>query len=282
MKQLRLRACAKINLGLEILRKRADGYHDLNSIFIAIDLHDVITMERANSLTVECEPQVTSNPEDNLVFRAAHLLAQDSEQAAKIRVTKHIPSGGGLGGGSSNAAATLLGMSILYPEHGPLLAPYAKTLGSDVPFFLNPGVALVQGRGEIVTSLDIELPWYVLLVFPGLHVSTADAYSTLGITSEQQPTNLITSLAQAVDNQAMMREHFRNDLESVVFNRYPELATIKGTLYQQGAFYASMSGSGSTVYGLYTSVDNAERARAAFPSMPTYICRPVDASFLIP
>ena len=151
MKQLRLRACAKINLGLEILRKRADGYHDLNSIFVAIDLHDVITIVRSDVLSVECEPPVTDNPEDNLVFRAARMLVSDSKQAAKIRVTKHIPSGGGLGGGSSNAATALLGMSILYPQHGPLLAPYAKSLGSDVPFFLNPGVALVQGRGDIVT-----------------------------------------------------------------------------------------------------------------------------------
>lgn len=281
MKQLRLRSCAKINLGLEILRKRADGYHDLNSIFIAIDLHDDVAMERSNTLTVECNPQVTDNPEDNLVFHAAHMLVDGSEQAAKIRVTKHIPSGGGLGGGSSNAATTLLGMSVLYPEYGPLMAPYAKTLGSDVTFFLRPGVALVQGRGDVVTTLDIELPWFVLLVFPGLHVSTAETYSTLGITGEQQPTNLITSLAQALDNQQGMRELFRNDLERVVFERYPELAVIKQTLYEQHAFYASMSGSGSTVYGLYTSVENAERARTAFATLPTYICRPVDDSFVI-
>jgi len=281
MKQLRLRACAKINLGLEILRKRADGYHDLNSIFIAIDLHDTITMERSTSLSVECEPQVTDDARDNLVFRAAHVLAGASEQAAKIRVAKHIPSGGGLGGGSSDAAATLLGMSILYPEYGPLLTPSAKSLGSDVPFFLNPGVALVQGTGDVITSLDITLPWFVLLVFPGLHVSTAATYSTLGITGEQQPSNLITSLAQAVDNQQNMKDNFRNDLERVVFGLHPELRNIKESLYQEGAFYASMSGSGSTVYGLYTSVENAEQARTAFPSQPTYICRPVDSSFLL-
>ncbi|MDZ4746301.1 MAG: 4-(cytidine 5'-diphospho)-2-C-methyl-D-erythritol kinase [bacterium] len=282
MKQLQLRSCAKINLGLEIVRKRPDGYHDLNSIFIAIDLHDELTMERSEALSVECNPPVTDILEDNLVFRAAHMVLSNSMQAAKIRVTKHIPSGGGLGGGSSNAATTLLGLSILYPELGPLLAPYSKLLGSDVTFFLNPGVALVQGRGEIITSLEIELPWIVLLVFPGLHLSTQEMYSTLGITCEQPIANLISSLMQAVENPRAMPNDFTNDFEPIVFKRYPQLASIKSELYAQGAVYASMSGSGSTMYGLYTSVENAEAAQTYFASLPTYICRPVDASFLIP
>lgn len=281
MKKLRLRSCAKINLGLEILRKRDDGYHDLNSIFIAVDLHDIITMERSNELSFECEPAVTDSPTENLAFKAASLLVGASDKAAKIQVQKYIPSGGGLGGGSSNAATTLLGMSILYPEFGPFLAPYASRLGSDVPFFLNPGVALVQGRGDVITPIAMHVPWIVLLVLPGLHVSTAETYSTLGITGEQQPTDLVQSLSQAVDNQQLMPDLFRNDLETVVFDKHPQLKKIKALLYEQDACFASMSGSGSTMYGLFTSVDNAEHARAAFPDLRTYICRPVDPSYLL-
>lgn len=285
MNGLRLRACAKINLGLEVLRKRDDGYHDINSLFIAIDLHDEISIQPADGIEVVCEPAVTDRPNDNLAARAAHTLGSLPSahgQGAKITVAKQIPTGGGLGGGSSDAATTLVGLNRFwnFPADDVTLRTMAASLGSDVPFFLHPSVALVQGRGDAITRLDIDLPFVVVLVVPGIHVSTPWAYSTLGITGEQRATDLMRSLRQSIDDHHDMPRRFRNDFEPVVFAQHPVLSSIKQQLYEEGAVYASMSGSGSTMYGLYTDVDKARTAASAFGNMAVYICSPVNDSFV--
>ncbi|MBK6290178.1 MAG: 4-(cytidine 5'-diphospho)-2-C-methyl-D-erythritol kinase [Ignavibacteria bacterium] len=285
-----LRACAKINLGLEVLRKRSDGFHDIRSIFIGIDLHDTLEVTASDALEVICEPPVTDLPDENLVSRACRLYSTafpNEDRAAKITVHKRIPTGGGLGGGSSDAAAALIAMALVNGHdltdalrHS--LKPLAEQLGSDVPFFLHAGVALVEGRGEHITPLDLSIPWTVLLVCPGLHVNTAHAYSTLGITSGKPGSDLVDKLRMSINNQQLMQDHFVNDFERSVFVQHPVLADIKRTLIDNQAIYASMSGSGSTMFGLYTSVENAEQAQTAFPTMDTYICHPVYAPFLSP
>lgn len=235
-------------------------------------------------------PPVTDLPHENLVSRAAQLYAAtfpNEDRAAKITVHKRIPTGGGLGGGSSDAAAALIAMALvnghdLTDDLRRNLKPLAEQLGSDVPFFLHAGVALVEGRGEQITPLDRTISWTVLLVCPGLHVNTTQAYSTLGITSGKPGSDLVDNLRMCIDNQELMQSHFVNDFERSVFTQHPVLADIKRSLIDNQAIYASMSGSGSTMFGLYTSVENAERARSAFPTMDTYICHPVYAPFLRP
>lgn len=285
-----LRPCAKINLGLEVLQKRPDGFHDIRSIFIGIDLHDIMEVTAADVLDVDCIPPVTDLPTDNLVSRACRLYAEtfpNENRAAKITVHKRIPTGGGLGGGSSDAAAALVAMAMVngHTLNDSLLRrlqPLTLQLGSDVPFFLHQRVALVEGRGERITPLPITFPWIILLVCPRLHINTAHAYSTLGITCGKPGSNLVDKLRNTVDIQEIKQDDFINDFERSVFLQHPVLADIKRTLIDNHAIYASMSGSGSTMFGLYTSVENAAMAQSAFTSMDTYICHPVHAPFLRP
>lgn len=290
MNNLTLRACAKINLGLDVLAKRADGYHDIRSIFVGVDLFDVIELTASEVAEVVCIPPVTSSPNENIVSRALGLYAKSfpSERTtAKITVNKHIPTGAGLGGGSSDAAAALLGLAMLNgydlcEETRGRLKPLAEELGSDVPFFLNPGICLVEGRGEHITRLDITLPWTVLVLCPGIPINTALAYSTLGIVGGKSTTVDVNTLRNAIDNQVLPSGNFINDFELTMFSLHPTLATIKQALIDSDAVYATMSGSGSAMIGLYTSVDNAKRARTAFADVEAYICHPVNATFLLP
>lgn len=274
---MKLRSPAKINLGLNVLGRRDDGYHDLESIFVAVDFGDEITIEPGRSLDVVCTPPVTGSITDNLVYQAAdryRMLIGREHEGAKITVTKRIPTGAGLGGGSSNAATVLLGLQERWGTHADV-SSLAASLGSDVPFFLNGPVAYVTGRGEYISTLDARLPWIILLVLPDIHISTEDAFSTLGITERRGAMRLDKLLPHALDNKGVLREHFTNDFERTIFTQHPVLSTIKTQLVEQGAFYASMSGSGSAMYGLFTSVDIAEQARSAFAGHSTYICRPL-------
>ncbi|MCX6139801.1 MAG: 4-(cytidine 5'-diphospho)-2-C-methyl-D-erythritol kinase [Candidatus Kapabacteria bacterium] len=290
MNAFSLRACAKINVGLEVIRKRPDGYHDIQSIFVGIDLHDTLEIEEADTQEVVCIPPVTDSPNENLVSKAMKLYAStfpSENHGAKITVRKRIPTGGGLGGGSSDAATALLAMAMinghtLSPLIIQLLTPLAEKLGSDVPFFLHAGISLVEGRGEHITPLHISFPWTILLICPGIHIDTAMAYSTLGIRGEQVKDNLVDKFVQLLDNNSLNGEDLRNDFEPRIFELNPILANVKARLHDQGAIFSSMSGRGSTMFGLFTSVDNAEKARSAFAEMDTYICHPVNASFMTP
>jgi 4-diphosphocytidyl-2-C-methyl-D-erythritol kinase len=280
-------SCAKVNLGLRILRRRDDGYHDIESIFVAIDLSDILRFEPADTLSVECRPEVTLEPEQNIVHRAASLYARcfpDDVCGAKITVNKRIPTGAGLGGGSGDAAAALLAMAHINhrlgdPQTIALLEPLAARCGSDVPFFLHAGLALVTGRGENVTPINATFPWTVLVVCPGIHVNTATAYSTLGITGEQPSPKLHEHVLQAIDNKSLDSFVFANDFERSVFPQHPILTQIKDRISRSGASYVSMSGSGSSVFGFYEDATNAADAAAELADLEPYICAPVTASF---
>lgn len=268
---------------MDVLRKRPDGFHDIQSMFIAIDLHDRVTIVRSDAFEFACKPPVTDSPAENIVVRAAQAYQEAFPNdcvTAKITVEKSIPTGGGLGGGSSDAAATLIGLALLNDRTIDeslinVLHPVAASLGSDVPFFLQYGTALVQGRGEHIRYLESSFPWVVLLICPGLHVNTASAYSTLGITGEQPHGDMLDAWKKAVAGKALIPSSFANSFESVVFAQHPVLTTIKADLYHRGAHFASMSGSGSTMYGLFTSVEKAVKAQSEFVGMTTYICHPV-------
>lgn len=274
MQDIIISAFAKINLGLEVLRKRPDGYHDIRSVFVAIDLADEVRLAPSEHLDVSCIPAMTARPEQNLAYLAAQTMLSHPSAAgkgAKILLTKHIPAGGGLGGGSSDAAAVLLGLREMYalPITDAEMHTMAASIGSDVPFFLHGGSALIEGRGELVTPVQLTLPYHVVLVLPGIHVETAAAYR--GVIP--RGTVSTRDLMQDIANIDGCQSHVRNDFEVSVFAQHPVLQEIKQRLLTLGASYASMSGSGSTMYGLFTSVDNVDTMRAAFPGMDVYVCR---------
>lgn len=264
MNRIVMHAHAKINLGLEVLQKRPDGYHDIQSVFVPLGLHDVITIEPAETLSVVCTPEVTSIPEENLVWKAAiaaSAAAGNQRCGAKITVEKHIPAGGGLGGGSSDAASTILGLNTMFSWNlsATVLHNLACSLGSDVPFFLQSFPAIVSGRGDVVVPIDIHIPWTFVLVFPGISVSTPWAYGQLGRTeSYPQSTKISEESLKSLVNKEVGELAIINDFESVVFARYPELAVIKQDLINIGALAAWMSGSGSTMVGLFAAPPSPE------------------------
>ncbi len=271
MRQVRVRSLAKINLDLRVLGKRADGYHELRTIFQTISLADTIgicyTAAKHTKLTIAGNIDIPGN----LILRAAEAVLDTAKRTAKLEFTlnKRIPMGGGLGGGSSNAAAVLLALPVLLGGKFPLESQLkiAGQLGSDVPFFLLGGTAAGIGRGiELFPLLDPK-PQYGVLVAPGIHVSTPEAYRALGRSGLTTDVNAndtygFQSFAwgAAVPGQTLGISG-ANDFESVVFRQFPLLKTIQGKLWRLGARPARMSGSGSALFGLFESKEAANRAR---------------------
>jgi 4-diphosphocytidyl-2-C-methyl-D-erythritol kinase len=241
----------KINLGLHVVSKRPDGYHNIETCFYPVPWTDMLEIIPADRLafTFSGSP-ISGKEEDNLCVRAYSLLKQDFDiPPVHLHLHKIIPSGAGLGGGSSDAAATLkllneilsLGIGI------EKLRYYASQLGSDSPFFIEPKPALGCGKGEIITPLSVSLNGkFLVVVSPGIHCSTAEAYRDVKARQPKKPLKEI--LEQPL---AEWSDTLRNDFEPSVFSTYPLLRDIKEKLYQLGAWYASMSGSGSSIFGLF-------------------------------
>ena len=267
IRRARLRALAKINLDLRVLGKRPDGYHELRTVFQTISLSDSIdlafTPARTTSIAIEDPLSIP----DNLAVRAARLVLDAMGVSGKIdiRLTKGIPMGAGLGGGSSDAAAILLALPVLAGRGVSLekLGSLAAQLGSDVSFFLQGGTAVGVGRGHEVFPLPGGPSPRGLLVAPGIHVSTADAYRRLSphLTSESQQ-NKIFSFGSLVWAGGVSLAAC-NDFEAVVFQQHPRLAALKKKLVRAGAFVALMSGSGSAVFGLFRTGGDVSRALAS-------------------
>lgn len=248
---------AKINLGLYITAKRPDGYHDLSTLFLPVNLLDAIECILAPSDATEDVSfnssglPIAGDAKDNLCVKAWHLLRQQEPSLPRVMMHLHkvIPMGAGLGGGSSDGTAMLLLLRQLIRHEIPsdTLSSIALRLGSDCPFFLHPVPSLATGRGEMLTPVEVPLKGYKLwLIHPGVHVSTALAFSQV---QPQIPAVALSELIQLPV--AEWKGKIHNQFESSVFVEYPELATLKEKIYAAGAVYASMSGSGSTLYGLF-------------------------------
>jgi 4-diphosphocytidyl-2-C-methyl-D-erythritol kinase len=280
-KTLRLRAFAKINVGLKVLARRADGYHQLRTIYQTLALHDRLELSLATEgcgIEVTCDDPTIPAGRQNLVYQACQLWKQARKFRGGIRVhlEKRIPAGSGLGGGSSDAAATLLGLEHLTGDRLDAVTrfKFAARLGSDVPLFLYGGRVLGCGRGEQVYPL-VDLPRRpCLVVFPGFAVSTVEAYQALD--GERSATNLrLTGDEQAFSISSFgTRSSFpqetwgpaENDFEHVVFARWPGLARLKRRLIRAGAEIASLTGSGSAVYAVFPS---ARKLMGAWKQTPT-------------
>lgn len=265
MENLIIKTPAKINLGLNILRKREDGYHDIETFFYPINLFDVLTFSESPEFHFTC-----SNPnlddENNLVIKAKKLLEDEIKMKVKIKMDlqKQIPVGAGLGGGSSDAAAALIGMNQLLnlKVDDSVLFNIASRIGADVPFFLNPQPSYAESKGDHITSVDCKLSFPILIVYPGIHVSTKWAYENV------IPATPTFPLKKLIDDCELdflfMQNKIKNDFEPIVFKEYHEIEDIKKEFYKLGAMFALMSGSGSTVYGIFSNIDKAEHAKDAF------------------
>lgn len=256
---------AKINIGLNVVEKRRDGYHNLETVFYPIPLQDALEIHNVENPESEYELKVSGDPldgtpEDNLVVRAFRLLKHDFPDKVKpvsIYLYKHIPTGAGLGGGSSDGAFMLkalnerfsLGLSTEQLER------YAAILGADCPFFIQNTPVFAEGIGNVFSPLSLSLEGLTLvLVKPDVFVSTKDAYHAI---VPQKPEVSLRTLVQSDVEEWAKGVH--NDFERSVFRKYPEIAAIKDRLYDLGAKFAAMSGSGSAVYGLFAEpVENVD------------------------
>jgi len=260
---MKVRSFAKINLGIEVLKKRQDGYHEIKTLFQTIDLSDTLEFRLLAGREVRLSGTDSTIPwdEGNLVFQAARLLQQSFPHAAgaEIRVTKKIPAGRGLGGGSGNAALALAALNDLWQiglnRLG--LQPLARRLGADVPYFLEGGLCLGEGRGDMITPLD-DLPvLYCVLALPSFPISTADIYGRLRLTSPDKDSKI---------NRFLARREFgllENRLEETIFSLYPRLKAIRSSFLQKEAVLSLVSGTGSAVFGLFEERGKAVRALAA-------------------
>jgi len=255
-------APAKINLGLCVLRKRTDGYHDLATVFHSIGWADTLTADHADAVSLTCTDTTLPGGEDNLVVRAARLLkvSYGVDRGASMNLTKVLPHGAGLGGGSSDAATALQILCRLWRLDCTTtsLASLALDLGSDVPFFLRRCTAFAQGRGEMLSPLeDYRFPFSLAVVVNPVRISTAWAFRHVEVRETGR-----ADLAEVVRSNDLdrWRRELTNDFEEPVFTRWPALRRTKSALLRAGASFASLTGTGSGVYGVFESHKFAEDA----------------------
>lgn len=266
MKELRLNAYAKVNLSLDVLGRRPDGYHDVETVLHTVELHDTVVLREAEGgIRVVCDHRRVPTDEQNLVFRTAQLLRETCgvDRGVEVEVRKRIPPASGLGGGSSDAAVTLLGLAQMWKlrlDHAQLV-DLASRVGSDVPFFLVGGAALATGRGERLRFLPTLPATWVVLACPDVEVPTAWAYAQLDLAAvaRRPDTARMVEALRAEDVVAVARE-LCNVFEPVVSARYPQVQEWKRRLLEAGALGASMTGTGPAVFGLFAGEGEARRA----------------------
>ncbi|UCF78953.1 MAG: 4-(cytidine 5'-diphospho)-2-C-methyl-D-erythritol kinase [Candidatus Eiseniibacteriota bacterium] len=285
--RLQYRAFAKLNLFLDVVGKRADGYHDIRSLMVTVGLFDTLQFERLPSeVRLRCDyPDVPKGPE-NLCLKAALTLRERARSSAGVAITleKGIPVASGLGGGSSDAACTLLGLNRLWElglSSGEL-AEVAEGIGSDVPFFVRGGAQMVEGRGERLTPLE-ELPelWFVVVV-PPARISSAQAYSAVRIElTRRGQEHRIKHLGTGLDADGVAKS-LRNDLESGVMEICPEVRELKGSLVALGALGSAVSGSGPAVFGIAHDQTSASAIASSIerPGLSVFVVRTVQAGAL--
>ncbi len=270
MQRISLLSPAKINLRLEIISKREDGYHEIETIFHKINIFDEISLETTSDHKIALTVDDPSIPADktNLVYKAASLLFKSIgiNPGIKIDLRKKIPSGAGLGGGSSNAAITLIGLNRLLNLKlaNKKLKEIAFQLGADVPFFLTDSTtASASGIGEKIKNIETNDKMWFLVIFPGFTVSTAWAYksfSKYNLLTKSTKNNIINNYKTDINT---VKSLLYNDFESVVNNRYPEVTVIKEQLIKTGAQGTLLSGSGSSVFGIYPDKKSALKASSS-------------------
>jgi len=278
-----VKACAKINLHLEVLNKRDDGYHNIFSVMAQVDLHDLLKLEKADIRHSEGNVQVFINnagglnasvidaisPQDNLISRAAHLMMKKRGYSGELTfsIEKNIPAGAGLGGGSSDAAMTFRLLDEHLEAGDSRLMEFGASIGADVPYNMVGGFAICEGIGNIVEPLKGGLDYNVLVVNRGIHVETGLAYRMLNrsVTTKYDETDTASKkerIRQSIKTRSLepIKDMLMNHFEGPVFQMYPELKVLKEEILGLGAEFAMMTGSGSTMIGLFNDEKIAQAA----------------------
>ncbi|MCW8961028.1 MAG: 4-(cytidine 5'-diphospho)-2-C-methyl-D-erythritol kinase [Ignavibacteriaceae bacterium] len=276
MEEIKVESHSKINIGLNVVDKREDGFHNLQTVFYPLLLSDKLTFQKSNKLEFNSNSDFLKNLDDNLIIKAIKLIEVKSgvEIKVKIFVEKLIPIGGGLGGGSSNAAAALKAINKLFSLelNYEKLAEITLELGSDVPFFLKHNPAYAESRGEKLFPLNLEIQYPIVIVNPGINISTRWAFERI---NPSKPNYNLRELLSKNFDFKVIRDYVTNDFEPIVFKEYPVIEKIKKDLYELGANFALMSGTGSTVYGIFSNLQKAYWAEEHFKqSYFTFINNP--------
>jgi len=266
MDEILVKSPAKINIGLNIISKREDGFHNLETIFYPINLFDEISFTKSKKFSFNSNDENLNKESTNLIIRAKELLENEFGIPILVDVFLHknIPIGAGLGGGSSNAASTLISLIKLFDfkiekSH---LSNLALKLGSDVPYFLNPVPCYAESRGEILIPINVKLDKYLVMVNPGIHVATKWAFGLI------KPKNPYFSLKSLIKNSAFEIEEViklaSNDFEKIVFDHFPDIKEVKEKMLNLGAKHSMMTGTGSTVWALFDDEEAANQTEQYF------------------
>ncbi|MCX7876320.1 MAG: 4-(cytidine 5'-diphospho)-2-C-methyl-D-erythritol kinase [Melioribacteraceae bacterium] len=268
MLYIEIKAPAKINIGLKVVSKREDGYHNLSTLFYPIyDLYDILIFEIADNFSFLCNDKSIPSDDKNLVIKAKNILEKETNKKFNVRIEliKNIPSEAGLGGGSSDAAATLISLCELFSLNitNEKLMSLALDLGSDVPFFIKSKPAIGKSRGEILEHIDFEINYPILIVNPKIKISTKEAFEKIIPTNEE--LEIKSFLEKQKNNLYDYKNFFINDFEFSVFEKFPEIKRIKEIMYENNALFSSMSGTGSTVYGIFNNEEEIKNVISKLP-----------------
>ena len=278
MKPYTIKSYAKVNVGLQILNQRPDGYHNINTVFQELDFYDTIELKKKdNGCEFQSNVKWLKNDSTNLCVLAFEKLSEEYDiGGVSINLVKKIPSGGGLGGGSSNAAAILKGLCHLY-SIDPInekMSKIAHTLGADVPFFLKGGLQIASGIGEQLVDINGSINEVYLLIVPEFKIDTKWAYKSFK--KFLQRPKVEVNFASLLERDKTPFKLFENDFESIVIPAYPEIAIIKEKLWSCRPKFVSLSGSGSTVFGIFDDEAGAKSAESLFShKYSTFIANPV-------
>jgi 4-diphosphocytidyl-2-C-methyl-D-erythritol kinase len=260
-----IRTPAKINIGLNVVHKREDGYHDLNTFFYPINLCDEITIVPSSEFSFKCSDKLLEKENNNLILQAVRIMEQETGRtfALNISLKKNIPVGAGLGGGSSDAGAMLLYLNDLADRKitSGRLKEIALNLGSDVPFFLNPLPSYAESRGEVMQAINLSIPYPILIVNPGIHIPTRDAFGNI---TPALPVYDLREIFLSLSDYSSLKELVTNDFEPFIFDAYPEIGEIKSRMYYAGAVFSLMTGTGSSVFGIFADMTTALKAEKEF------------------
>ena len=277
MDRVLLKSFSKVNIGLKIFNKRADGYHNIHTVFQEIDFHDIIILKKKSGCSFTSNVNWLGNNQSNLCVKAWQCLADRFGIAGiNIELQKNIPPGSGLGGGSSNAASILKGLIKLYDLNIPLndLLKIGSSIGADVPFFIQGGCQIGSGIGNQLVKVDHAIKNTFLLVMPGIHIGTKTTFKKFKkiLDCNKEKVNF----ADFIEKDKFLFKFFENDFETIIVPTYPEIGEIKKKLVGHGAVFSSLSGTGSTVYGVFDNEAEAISAESFFKvHYKTCIAHPV-------
>jgi 4-diphosphocytidyl-2-C-methyl-D-erythritol kinase len=268
MKELTIKTPAKINIGLNILSKREDGYHNLETIFYPINLWDELTIQEDDKYALITNNSLLNMEGNNTITKARELIGRLTGIGIKAKITlnKRIPIGAGMGGGSSDGAAALILYNKFYDLKltNEILYSLALKIGADAPFFIEPKPKFGSSRGEIFESIGLIIDKPILIVNPGIHISTSWAFSKI---RPKMPKIHLNQIEFGENNGlSNLNNKIVNDFESVVFESYPKIKEIKDRMYDLGAEFSLLTGSGSTVFGIFPDISSAQNASREFPT----------------